>query len=410
MKRNEIHAEIVRQLELPAQDVRLTKANLFEYRQGDLWFPCEYRLDKAGKLTWEPYTKPIDHEGTVEEVADKTSGPDVNAAALLAGVDPAEMYLREREGIQNALQGQGFNLNVQAVLLAVACDGLKLQKNIAQETGLDRKTVAEIMKRPRVREALAKLKSGKPLEPIPYKGTPTKGLHLVNCENHARAILLMTGTDNIGAPARRQWAHRHKLPPEVAEWPGFLRFLNSDQLTPQHVVELVKAHPPLLLYGEQQEDASARAMHKALRPLREAFVGLLLAGSYGASPFLRTSAAPQGKPRAVKAKARKMLSLLNRWPKGYAFPDEPLAEVVDFYRQRIVELRDAFGPGMTDERLAKFRKEHAYEFDGYTDRELRELLSKGNDPLKLAARYAGRVADMKPDAFLKAYRRAKPSA
>ena len=45
MTRNEIHAEIARQLEKPLQDVRLTKRNLFEYRQGNKWFLCKYRLD-----------------------------------------------------------------------------------------------------------------------------------------------------------------------------------------------------------------------------------------------------------------------------------------------------------------------------------------------------------------------------
>jgi hypothetical protein len=303
-----------------------------------------------------------------------------------------------RAQVEAGLQRLGFTPNEQAVVLAMYCDKLGTDAAVARATKRDRKTVKAIRNRQRVREVLKRLQSGEPLptQDTPYRGTPTKGLHLVNCDNNARAFLRMTGTDNIGVFARLQWAQRHNLPPETAGWPDFLRFLNSDQLTPQHVVELVKAHPPLLLYP-------------GCEPLREAFVGLLLAGNYGASQIGRTSAIPQGKPHTVKAQARKVLELLNRWPKGYAFPDEPLAEVVGFYRQRIVELREAFGPGMSDERLAKFRKEHAYEFDGYTDRELRELLSKGNDPLKLAARYAGKVADMTPAAFAKAYRRVKPS-
>jgi hypothetical protein len=315
-----------------------------------------------------------------------------------------------RAQVEAGLQRLGFTDNERAVALAVACDGLKVQAAIAAKTGLNRKTVAAILKRSPVRDALKRLQRDEslPTQGTPYKGTPTKGLHLLNCENHARAMLRMTETGNLAAPALQQFVQCHKLPPDIAEWPGgagvaladgrppgFLRFLESDQLTAQHAVELVKAHPPFLLYSN-------------CKPLREAFVAVLLAAKYGAIS-ISPQTIPAGKPRSVAAQARKMLAPFTRWPKatGYTYPDAVLAEIVENYRQRIVELQAAWqstiGQDTVAERLTKFRRQHGHEFDDYSDEQLKQLLT-AEKPLTIAARCASRVTDMKPDAFLRAYR------
>jgi hypothetical protein len=310
MKPTEDQAEIIQRAGLEAETVTVTSKSavlpLAIIFHGDGGPVAYWVLRDEGKLRLtdsNPCPAKIRQREDTQrpETADITPGPDQKAEILLAGVDPGEGHLPTRDELAAALTGSRFSENERVVVLAVICDRLETQTAIARETGLKRQTVATILSRAKVRQALKRLRRGEPLIPSPMFETilsVSRGElagqvpNLSDAMRHAREDLancLSPDKADAGymADAWKQLKLSHTasatdyLVASIALQP---RILQHPTLGPALLAALVKLLE-LARYGSKSSAASARkslaVLTRGLHGSRCGFPPILLEASLG---------------------------------------------------------------------------------------------------------------------------------
>ncbi len=303
-----------------------------------------------------------------------------------------------RAQVTAALAGLGFEPNEQAVVLAVACDGLTVWRKgekkskpnhaaVARATKLHRHTVENILKRPSVRDVLATLERGALPAPQPAPSDTGDGWRLDTLADYARReierVAQRTGPDVLGgwlrklgvAPAgpRRAWTGTKKTKPQGAAV----------------VVDFVKRYPATLLHPEG-------------RLLLEGLVDLLEAAKTG-NPARRVAGLlPKGKGKRLARAAKAELAALGKgeYCEPLDYPPDLLARLLGLFRERVGQLQAEFQRLKGDNLVARFSGAHGAELRGFkTDSQLATLLR--GDPLTVAAGLAEKATGVSAETCLR---------
>jgi hypothetical protein len=161
------------------------------------------------------------------------------------------------------------------------------------------------------------------------------------------------------------------------------------------VVDLVKRYPSTLLQPEG-------------RLLLKGLVDLLEAANTG-NPARRVAGLlPEGKGKCVARSAQAALTRLGKPLPGEAlnYPPEPLARLVDAFRNRVAQLQAEFQAMKGDNLLARIRGAHPDELRAFkTETELATVLR--GDPLTVAAGLAEKATGVSAETFQRTWREYK---
>ena len=302
------------------------------------------------------------------------------------------------------LKAQGLSKPERALVLACVFDTQSGKRPSVRQleavTGWKRTRIAQKLKSPTIKRAIADLQSGN----IPPTGeapspqpTPSgdseplpgsKPLTLADCERWAQRQI-----DRLSKRATAEvW--ENCLPELLARNTPAFETPSGDTPafdTPAFTVAMIRDNPAALLTKEG-------------RRLLEALVDLLEMAKSGDSAC-RILKLPEGSRKRVQEKARKALARLTKSGMGFNFPDANLADCVEIFRCRVAQLQTEYketeGEAVTV-RLEKMHEAHREELEPFK-RELQSLLN--GDLLKTAARLAEGATRISAEAFEKAYRK-----
>ena len=380
-KPTEAQAEIIRRAGLDPDTVTVASKSaaipLAISYHGD-GNPLAYWVCNGGRLsdTKPTTTKPKAGTGCEQGQAEPATNFDfAHLYASNEGVDAdAVAHTATRAEIEARLQGLGFSKTERAVVLAWICDRLHKQAEIARETKLNRKTVAKLLKLGRVKDALRLLGRGElpapkaqptPAKPEGWPPTP-KPYTLRDCDQWAR--------DDF-----RQRAFAPHPPPDWKASP-----------LAESLVRHLREYPAALL-GDQR--------------LAAALVDLLEAAKLGDSARRVAGVVPEGKPKVVRAAARKALAELPRGTHGDArrYSEIGLHVMIFNYAHRIAELQRQCKAPRSDAaaRAEEIREAHPQEVADYPPKELQGLLT--TNPLEAAIARAEKVTGIGDEVFRRAW-------
>lgn len=319
----------------------------------------------------------------------ETTGFDYGSIyAADEGVDAdAVAHGPTRGEVEAGLQGLGLSRSEQAVVLAVVCDRLHKQADIARETKLNRKTVAAVLRSPKVKQSLQRLQRGELPAPDTQPARTSKGT-LPGLLAALRDILdsERQGVWHYCGRERRPSRYGIKLPPNPRGWPRLHVFVlrTKTRQASEHcpksglatkLVECVREYPATLKHGTGL-DWPAK-----------------LAEIIGAAKW--------GNPSERKD-ARETLAILTKGKAGnpVEYARHParagFAGLVGRLAALQREYRGTVGTGGTiAERLAALQQRHPAELNGFDPAGLRGILTR--EPLAVAVELAASATATSPD-------------
>lgn len=295
---------------------------------------------------------------------------DFDAAHLFAsdeGIDAdAVAHTPTRGEIESALRGLGFADIERRVVLAVYCDRLTTQAEIAREAKLNPKTVARLLRLRRVKDALRQLRRGELPAPTPQPKPPKpegwppmpKPNTLADCDQWAREDL-----------RRRAFAPHTPFCWDLKEL-AWLTEAQRNAIAKTPLAERLVAH---------LREYPAALLHDHDKRLAAALVDLLEAAKLGDSARRVVGIVPEGKPKVIIAAARKALAQLAKGTHGDArrYSKIGLHVLIFNYAHRIAQLQGQCKAPRSEgaARAEEIREAHTVEVADYAPKELQALLT-----------------------------------